>query len=197
MKTLLAAFLIFGTLTFAQTPTPTDPTKPTVAPAADSGTSTDIFVMFGSDVTRPGHDAKANYNIGVGHTFKFLSKNPFGDEITASYTYENGGAGFLHSNFGAHTETIGLMKNFGIPYLSDIETGKWSTTKKVTMYTWPQIGITSMTGGAVENRLYFGAALGGVIHLSKHNSIWIQENYNKVVTTPWYLTSSIGYTFSY
>jgi hypothetical protein len=51
-------------------------------PAA--GTSTDLFVMFGSDVTRPGVALKGNYNIGLGHTFGFLKKDPIGDEITFS-----------------------------------------------------------------------------------------------------------------
>ena len=51
------------------------------------GTSTDLFVMFGSDVIRPGVALKANYNVGLGHTFGFLKRDPIGDEITFSYTY--------------------------------------------------------------------------------------------------------------
>lgn len=157
------------------------------APATE-GTSTDLFVMFGSDVVRPSNAPKANYNIGMGHTFGFLKKDPFGDEITFSYTYENGGShGFLHTDFGSHTESVGLMKNFALP-----------KTKRVTGYTWIQGGITSMTGNAtVENRLYNGDALGAIIHFNDHNSIWIQEMFNKVVTVPWYTTSSIGYTRSW
>jgi hypothetical protein len=72
--------------------------------------------MFGSDVVRPSLTPKANYNIGLGHTFKFLSKDPIGDEITFAYTYENAGMhGFLHTGFGSHTEAMGLMKNFALP----------------------------------------------------------------------------------
>jgi hypothetical protein len=43
------------------------------APASseDTGTSTDLFIMLGSYFVRPGLAAKANYNIGLGHTFGF------------------------------------------------------------------------------------------------------------------------------
>ena len=52
------------------------------APEASSGTSTDLFVMIGSDFDRPGLVPRSNYNIGIGHTFGFLKKDPFGDELT-------------------------------------------------------------------------------------------------------------------
>jgi len=173
---LLAATLAFGQIQ----PVPSEP--------ASSGTSNDLFVMFGSDLVRPGLLAKANYNIGLGHTFKFLSKDPIGDEITFGYTYENAGShGFLHTEFGSHTEALGLMKNFAIP-----------RTKRVTGYTWIQGGITSLTGSAfVQNRLYDGEALGAIIHFGDRNAIWIQEMFNKIVTIPWYTTASIGYTRSW
>jgi len=68
---------------------------------APAGTSTDLFVMLGSDIDRPGLLPRANYNIGIGHTFAFLKRDPIGDELTFGYTYENGGShGFLHTNFG-------------------------------------------------------------------------------------------------
>jgi len=156
--------------------------------AAPSGTSTDLFVMFGSDFDRPGLLPRANYNIGIGHTFGFLKKDFFGDELTFAYTYENSGThGFLHTAFGEHTESVGLMKNFPLP-----------ATKVVTGYTWIQTGITSYTGNAqVLNRLDSGLSLGAIVHFNDHNSIWIQESYSKVVTVPWYTTSSIGYTWSW
>jgi hypothetical protein len=47
----------------------------------DSGPSTDLFIMLGSDFVRPGLATKANYNIGIGHTFGFLKKDPIGDEL--------------------------------------------------------------------------------------------------------------------
>jgi len=154
----------------------------------ESGPSNDLFIMFGSDLVRPGLEPKANYNIGWGHTFKFLNKDPFGDEITFGYTYENAGShGFLHTDFGSHTEALGLMKNFAIP-----------GTKRVTGYTWIQGGITSMTGNAfVQNRFYDGEALGAIVHFNDRNSIWIQEMYNKIPSIPWYTTASIGYTRSW
>jgi hypothetical protein len=79
------------------------------------------------------------------------------------------------------------MKNFGIP-----------GTKVLTGYTWVDSGITSYTGYShVLNRMATGAALGAVVHFDHHNSIWLQEAYNKVVTVPWYMTSSVGFTYSW
>jgi hypothetical protein len=153
----------------------------------EAGTSTDLFVMLGSDFVRPGLTAKANYNIGMGHTFSFLKKDPIGDELTFAYTYEDGGSGFWHSQFGSHTESFGVMKNFGLP-----------KTKRVSGYTWVQIGVSSFTGNAqVQNHFYDGESLGAIAHFNERNSIWIQETFNKIVTTPWYTTSSIGYTKSW
>src|SRR5580704_17364254 len=154
-------------------------------PPGDSGTSTDLFVMLGPDLDRPGVVAKANYNVGVGHTFAFLKKDPIGDEITLAYTYENAGPGFWHSAFASDTESVGIMKNFGLP-----------RTQRVTAYTWVQIGLTSFTGGpSVQNRFYDGESLGAIVHLNRQSSIWIQESYNKIITVPWYTTTSAGYTW--
>jgi len=171
----------------AQAQSPTDPKTSTSEPPS-AGASTDLFVMFGSDFDRPGHLPRANYNIGIGHTFGFLKHDPFGDELTFAYTYENSGThGFLHTAFGEHTESAGLMKNFPLPH-----------TKLVTGYTWIQTGITTYTGNTqVLNRLDSGFSLGAIVHLNDRNSIWIQESYSKVVTVPWYTTSSIGYTWSW
>jgi len=151
------------------------------------GTSTDLFVMVGSDFDRPGLLPRANYNIGIGHTFGFLNKDPIGDELTFGYTYENAGThGFLDARFGEHTESLGVMKNFSLP-----------ATKTVTGYTWIQSGLTSYTGNVrVQNRLDSGVSIGAIVHLSYHNCIWIQESYSKVVTVPWYTTSSFDYTYS-
>jgi hypothetical protein len=153
----------------------------------DSGTSTDLWIMPGSDFVRPGLAAKANLNIGIGHTFGFLKKDPIGDELTFGYTYEDAGPGFWHSQFGSHTESLGIMKNFGLP-----------KTKRVSGYTWIQLGITTFTGTpSLQNNFYDGESLGAIIHFNKHNSIWMQETFNKVVTVPWYTTTSIGYTWSW
>jgi hypothetical protein len=161
----------------------------TASPQAEvSTTSTDLFVMIGSDFDRPGLLPRANYNIGIGHTFGFLKRDLVGDELTFGYTYENAGThGFLHTAFGEHTESAGVMKNFSLP-----------KTKTLTGYTWIQSGITSYTGNAhVQNRLDSGVSLGAIVHFNDSNSIWIQESYSKVVTVPWYTTSSIGYTYSW
>jgi len=166
----------------------TAPATDQAAAESEGGTSNDLFVMLGSDLDRPGLEPRANYNIGLGHTFAFLKKDPIGDELTFAYTYENGGThGFLHSQYGADTEAFGIMKNFGLP-----------KTRRLTGYTWIQGGITSMTGNAsVQNRFYDGEAVGLIVHFNDHNSIWIQEMFNKVVTVPWYTTASIGYTRSW
>ena len=183
-------FLAFATaLARAQTAAAPPPeTSPEASPEASMDTSTDLFIMLGSDFDRPGLLPRANDNIGIGHTFAFLKGDPIGDELTFAYTYENSGShGFFHTDFGEHTESLGLMKNFSIP-----------KTKVITGYTWIQGGITSYTGGVqVANRFYSGLSLGAVIHFSRNSSIWIQESYNKVVTVPWYTTSSVGYTYSW
>src|SRR5450631_2006716 len=70
----------------AQTPAP----NPKEA-APESSTSTDFFIMPGSDFDRPGLVPRANLNIGIGHTFGFLKKGPIGNELTFGYTYENAG----------------------------------------------------------------------------------------------------------
>ena len=49
-------------------------TPATSASTQAPSTSTDLFVMAGSDVDRPGLLPRANYNIGIGHTFAFLKK---------------------------------------------------------------------------------------------------------------------------
>jgi hypothetical protein len=182
---ILAGFGFGATIGSAQTPG-----SPGQSAAAEesTGTSTDLFVMFGSDIDRPGLLPRANYNIGIGHTFGFLKKDPVGDELTFGYTYENAGThGFLHTTIGEHTESVGVMKNFSIP-----------KAKALTGYTWIQSGITSYTGGShVANRLDSGASVGAIVHFNMNNSIWLQESYSKVVTVPWYTTASLGYTYSW
>jgi hypothetical protein len=166
---------------------PQAPAQASRGPDEEPSTSTDVYIMVGSDFDRPGLLPKANYNIGIGHTFGFLKKDPFGDELTFSYTYEDAGSGFWSSDRGSDTESWGVMKNFGLP-----------KTKVVTGYTWIQLGITTLTGGPrVENHLYNGESLGAIVHFNLRNSLWIQESFNKIVTVPWYTTTSIGYTRSW
>jgi len=179
---------VFLMMAFAIAGGAQDQPKAQAASAAqDSSTSTDLFIMLGSDFVRPGLLPKANYNIGIGHTFGFLKKDPFGDELTFSYTYEDAGGAFWHSQYGSDTESFGVMKNFGLP-----------KTKRVSGYTWIQAGITTLTGNStLQNHFYDGESLGAVIHFTNHHSIWIQETFNKIVTIPWYTTTSIGYTRSW
>lgn len=149
--------------------------------------STDIFLMPGADVTRPGSGLRSNLNIGVGHTFGSLNSLPIGDELTAAYTYENSGSrGFWHTNYGSHTEAIGLMRNIGL------------SRSPFGLYLWSQAGITSLTGySEVRNRLYSGVSFGLTYRMSPHGSIWAQASYNKIETEPWYTSSNIGYVFSF
>ena len=184
---LLLILSLSATGILAQAPGSAAQTAP--GPAQEPpGTSTDLFVMLGSDFDRPGLLPRSNYNIGIGHTFGFLKKDPFGDELTFGYTYENSGThGFFYTGYGEHTESAGVMKNFSLP-----------KTTVVSGYTWIQSGITSYTGhDRVLNRLDSGVSLGAIVHLSRSNSIWIQESYSKVVTVPWYTTTSVGYTYSW
>ena len=185
---IFLAALGFAPICQAQDQTPSQvPPQVSMTPDEEPSTSTDLYIMLGSDFDRPGLLPKANYNIGIGHTFGFLKKDPFGDEITVAYTYESGGPTFWHSTINSDTESLGLMKNFNVP-----------KTKRVTGYTWVQIGLTSFVGGGlVQNRFYDGESVGAIVHFSNHSSIWIQETFNKIVTVPWYLTSSVGYTWSW
>jgi len=152
-----------------------------------AATSTDLFIMLGSDFVRPGWLTKANYNIGIGHMFGFLKKDPLGDELTAGYTFEDAGSGFWASRFGSDTESLGVMRNFGLP-----------KTKRLTGYTWIQVGVATFTGGStLQNHFYNGDSIGAVVHVTGHNSIWIQEMLNVIPTVPVYTTTSIGYTRSW
>src|SRR5579863_8959395 len=193
-KLYLAAVAMIGTCcVYAQEPAPSPTGMPGMAMGGSSmggsfGTTNDLFVMLGSDFDRPGALPRANYSVGLGHMFGFLKKDPFGDELTFGYMYENSAThGFFHTAFGEHTESVGVMRNFPIP-----------ATKLVTGYTWIQTGITSFTGNArLQNRLDSGVSLGAMIHFSRHSSVWLQESYGKVVTVPWFTTSSVGYTWSW
>jgi hypothetical protein len=177
---LASFFTLMASEVHAQASSPTSNSSSASTPASASATSpstsTDLFIMAGSDIDRPGALPRANYNIGLGHTFAFLKKDPIGDELTFAYTYENAGThGFLHTQYGEHSEQFGVMKNFAI-----------------------QTGVTSYTGySQLMNHLDTGLSIGAIVHLSFHDSIWIQESYSKVVTVPWYTTSSIGYTYSW
>lgn len=182
----LAAIVIHAAV-YAQEPTPPHAGMPGMADM-NMGVSNDLFVMAGSDFDRPGLLPRANYMIGIGHMFGFLKQDPLGDELTFSYMYENSGThGFFDTALGEHTESAGLMKNFPLP-----------GTKAVTGYTWLQTGITSFTGNLrVENRLDSSMSLGAIIHFNRRGSVWIQESYGKVVTVPWFTTSSIGCGWSW
>lgn len=150
-------------------------------------TSTDLFVMPGSDFVRPGLYPRANLNIGIGHSMNRLTKIRVGDELTFGYTYENGGpSGFWHSQNGAHTEALGLMKNLPIGM-------------RYTVYLWEQGGLTSLTGGpkGVQNRMFVGHAIGLAYHFTIHSGVWLQEQVNFISTVPRYSTTSIGYVVSW
>jgi hypothetical protein len=59
---------------------------------------------------------------------------------------------------------------------------------------------SAVSNGVHSQRSHGQADLGGSCRLSarrhRRKSIWIQESYSKVVTVPWYTTTSIGYTYS-
>ena len=104
--TCALVLLLGGSVSAQNTPAETQP------PAPDAGTSTDLFLMPGSDFDRPGLVPRANLNIGIGHTFGFLKKDPIGDELTVAYTYENAGThGFFHTNFGSRAKASGVARS--------------------------------------------------------------------------------------
>lgn len=188
---IIGLLMTMAPAVYAQEPSPPGsgmPGMPGMNMAGSSGATNDLFVMAGSDFDRPGLVSRANYSIGIGHMFGFLKHDAFGDELTFGYMYENSGThGFLHTAFGEHTESAGLMKNFPLP-----------RTKAVSGYTWIQTGLTSFTGNPrVQNRLDSSVSLGAIIHSKSHSSVWIQESYGKVVTMPWFTTSSVGYGWSW
>jgi hypothetical protein len=145
-----------------------------------------LFVLFGSDFVRPGLSTKANYNIGIGHAFGFLKKDPIGDELTFAYTYEDASSSFWPSQFGSHTESLGIMKIFGLP-----------KTKRVTGYTWIQLGITSLPETPAWRTISMTASLWAQLSTSMHAiRSGFKVTINKV-TVPWYTTTSIGCTWSW
>jgi hypothetical protein len=79
------------------------------------------------------------------------------------------------------------MKNFTLP-----------KTKLVSGYTCIQVGVSSFTGGAhIQNHFSNGDSLGAAIHFTDHHAVWVQEMFNKIVSAPWYTTTSVGYTRSW
>jgi hypothetical protein len=92
-----------------------------------------------------------------------------------------------HSDFGSHTESVGVIKDFGLP-----------KTKRASAFTWVQVGISSSTGNTrVQNHFYNSQFLGAVVHFNDHHSTWIRETFNKIVTAPRYTITSIDYTRSW
>lgn len=146
--------------------------------------STDLFLMPGSDFTRPG--TRVNLNVGAGHTLSSLKGSWVGDELTFAYTYENAGShGFWHQPQGSHTESAGVMRN-------------WSLGKSpFGVYSWLQAGATELTGQGARVEFYSGESVGLAWHLSKHSGVWAQESFNKVVSVPWYTSTNVGYVWSF
>ena len=149
--------------------------------------ATDLTIFLGSDFVRPGLLPRANLNVAIGHSFHFLRHDPLGSKLTFGYTYENTGThGFFHTDFGEHTEQLGLLR--------DIRLGH---SERFSAYTIVQAGISSLTGDKVQNRFSTSPGVCFITHFSLIQSLWLQELYNKVVTVPWYTVSSVGYTYSF
>lgn len=150
-----------------------------VAPApAPTSTSTDIYVMAGSDTPT----LRANLNIGIGHTFAALHSMPTGDELTASYTYEDSSShGFWHGSHSANTISLGEMKNIAFGHSA------WG------LYLWQQAGVTNSLG----THLYLGESIGLTYRMSRSSSLWLQESLNNVWSQPYYTSTNFGYTYSF
>jgi hypothetical protein len=142
----------------------------------------DFFVMAGSDFDRPGLLPRANYSVGIGPMLGFLKKDPFGNEVTFSCMYENSSSqGFLHTRFGEHTESAGVMR-----------TSRFRGQGGDRLYV-DSDGVTAFTrNDHLLNRLDSSASLGAILHYPRHTSVWIQESFCKVVMMPWFTTAAIG-----
>src|ERR1700693_4060301 len=100
---MIGLLMTIGPAGYAQETRPPGPGMAGMSMGGSSGATNDLFVMVGSDFDRPGLLPRANYGIGFGHMFGFLKKDPFGDELTFGYMYENSGShGFLHTVFSEH-----------------------------------------------------------------------------------------------
>ena len=148
---------------------------------------TDFTIYAGSDFVRPGGLPRANLQFAIGHRFEWLLKDPLGSVLVFNYAYENAGThGFFHTQFGSHSEDLGVMRDFHI-----------SEKHHVSGFNLLQAGISSLTGGpTVDSHFNFNENVGVKFHINRFNAIWVQETYNKVVTVPWYTVTSIGYTYS-
>ena len=148
---------------------------------------TDFTIYVGSDFVRPGALPRANLQFAIGHRFEWLLKNPLGSVLVFNYAYENAGThGFFHTQFGSHSEDLGVMRDFHI-----------SREHHISGYNLLQAGVSSLTGGpTVDSHFNFNENVGVKFHINRFNAIWVQETYNKVVTVPWYTVTSIGYTYS-
>jgi hypothetical protein len=68
---------------------------------SEASASNDLFVMFGSDLVRPGLAPKRELQYRSRSHVQVSEEELVGDELTFSYTYENAGShGFLHTDFG-------------------------------------------------------------------------------------------------
>ena len=148
---------------------------------------TDFTVYVGSDFIRPGGLPRANLQFAVGHRFDSILKDPLGSVLVFNYAYENAGThGFFHTQFGSHSEDLGVMRDFHI-----------SEKHHVSGYNLLQAGISTLTGDTeLHNHFNFNENVGVKFHINRFNAIWVQETYNKVVTVPWYTVTSVGYTYS-
>jgi hypothetical protein len=80
VSTTILAILVFRLASGTHCAQSQHPTASTIAES--SSTSTNLFVMFGSDFDRPGLLPRTNHNIGIGYTYGFSKKDLIGDELT-------------------------------------------------------------------------------------------------------------------
>lgn len=141
---------------------------------------TSLYLMMGSDLSR----ASNIYSVAVGRNLNSTDKTLLGNELTFSYSYETDGShGMFRGKALSQTESIGMMQKFAIPKM------------RITMYSWPLMGVTSMTGDhSVAHRLFLGAVFGTMFRLSDHNSLIVQE---LMAVRSTYTTLSIGYARSW
>jgi hypothetical protein len=137
---------------------------------------THLYLMMGSSFSRGSNI----YSVAVGQNLNSMDTNLLGNELTFSYSYEKDRSHGIFCGKGlSQTESIGMMQKFSIKKM------------RMTMYSWPLMGVTSIaTDHSVTHHFFLGAAFGTMFRLSDHNSLIVQE---LMAVTPMYTTVSIGY----
>ncbi len=140
----------------------------------------------GADFMVPEGSPRANFSIGAGLLVSKLERVPIGNELTLAYGYNDIGThGFWYSGKTAHTETVGIRKNYAL-------------YGPLGLYTWEQIGLSTLSGsGKLQNRFFNSSTVGLAYHVNSRFALTLQGTATKNVTVPWFAAASVGYVISW